>query len=116
MGDVFSSIHPGMLGSKAIEFVGSDLLPIFPEGLSFLIDFKREITGHDDRGLETLVYAAEEATVGAVATVTNVGKALGIDVLAPRRRSAAGRRFTSCCTSTAICWSFNGVLSSAKLG
>src|SRR5580692_5051737 len=64
-------------------------LPIFPEGLSFLIDFKREITGHDDRGLETLVYAAEEATVGAVATVTNVGKALGIDVLAPRRRSVA---------------------------
>src|SRR6266403_3396406 len=82
VGDVFSSIHPGIFGGKGIEFGRSDLLAIFQEGLRFLIDVEREITGHDDKGFEALFCAAEEATGRTIATVSNVGKAPWIDVRA----------------------------------
>ena len=85
MGDVFSAIHPGILGSKSIEFIRSDFLPIFLEGLRFLIDIEGDVAGHDDKGLESLFHAAEEATGGAVAAVSNIGKALGINVLARKK-------------------------------
>src|ERR1700752_639459 len=89
MGDVFSTIHPGVPGRKGIEFVWSDLLPIILEGLSSLIDFKRKVTGHDDKGLETFVRAAEEGTSGAVAAVANVGEALRINIIAGEKEVGA---------------------------
>jgi hypothetical protein len=45
-----------------------------------------EITGHDAKGFESLFHAADEATGGAVAAVSNIGKALGINVLARKKQ------------------------------
>jgi hypothetical protein len=41
--NIFSSVHPGIFGSKSIEFVRPDLLPILLEELRFLVDVEGQV-------------------------------------------------------------------------
>jgi hypothetical protein len=46
----------------------------------------------DDNRLETLVYAAKKAAGGSIATVTNVGKALPVNVAASQQQICAAAK------------------------
>jgi hypothetical protein len=55
----------------------------------FLAHFKEKVASHQNEGFETPVDAAKEFACGSVATVTDLGEALGVDLEASEKEIGA---------------------------
>jgi hypothetical protein len=80
---------PIIFRKKASNFSGPTFWRWSLKLSCFLVHFKEKVASHQNEGFETPVDAAKEFACGSVATVTDLGEALGVDLEASEKEIGA---------------------------